>query len=657
MNLFAEPVLGVLGPLQGLLLDDQVSAVLVNGPGETYVEAGHARVRHPEPLDEAGLRALCLAIRQAAGAPGKGPLSCALEGGGHLLLVEAPQARGGPMLTVDKGRQVTTSLDQVAEGEVAEVLGAMLHARVSTLVVSSDRGARLAVLGALLSGLDAQQRVVMVEDQTRVRVDHAHVVSLVEDEPGGRLRLFAAAESLRGDWLGLPEAQAGGARTLEAAMRAGACLASCPGGDAEMALALLGAPDDACWRLAAGAFRAVLEVDAEAGKPVARSLREVTRSPDGRAPLVTLWVRGAGEDMGGWREAPSFAHRLALSGPLPWRDVLSGAPRMSVGSLFTEPGLGSGPPLKPTVVLEPAHVESEPPAPPPDGLVPPSEPTRMEALEPIVTGEFKALDEPSTVTPPPAPVVEPAPAASLVTRHTPDPAAAAASPEEETAAAPLGLAPRTDQEKTRAAKPDALPGAPATARVAEFTSPMLVEPPPSHAAPRPPPPPPEPTGDDVAPLTGPPPPEEAATYQPEVTAELAEPVPLVLRAAATREGEPEEAGAPRADGRPLPPPREPLPAREAVVMRPGIVRRPAPVGPAQPNAFAEVLKRVSDGPARRADTVDRLARPGVAKPLLRPGAKPPPALASKPQPPPVPPDEVGVESGVFSSPGRKGPKG
>ncbi|MEW5855687.1 MAG: hypothetical protein AB2A00_43330, partial [Myxococcota bacterium] len=640
MNLFAEPLVGLLGPLQSLLLDDDVTAIHINGPGELFVERGSSRTRHLESMADAPLRALCQAIRQEnPGAP-EGRLTCTLEGGGQLTLIDEPYARSGAILTIDKGSIRTVALKDVAGGDLTAVLEATLHAGVSVLVVGPQRSARLRVLGALLSALPAETRLVLVEDRPRVRVDHEHLLSLVSEDNVETLgTLMQLAQNLQADWLGLPEVHLGGRAAIHAAVNVGMALACAPGADCNATLALLDALDGGLANLAGGTFRLVLEVEGTQEPPTVRCIKELVRGVDGRTSPVVLWSTTASGG-GQWREVPTFASRLGLAAA-PWQHIIPDAPRVAIGSMFENRG--------PSSVFAGAP-EPEPPnatvmlkANPRPTTQPASSPVAAPALAEPSAEDF---DDRSVSTSAPSPEE----LAAMARAHEPPPLPPAPrkdeTPRPRTVPPPLPTVeqpgPKTVEELAAAEPeqheeeelPDSLRLIPTVATTALSLVPAEEGPPPL------PPPVPPPGSDDgeehveelhegdwtaqtlssnaainVAaikeqlkeqlaarmasepPAPPPPPPGE-------VTAENLE---------VTRGGTPPALSAekPRVGTPPPPPsqkPREPMfKESPSFGQRPGVPpRKPAPPQPKQPDpalhGFAEVLKRVGDTAPRRGDT-------------------------------------------------------
>lgn len=177
----------VLGPLAGVL-GPGVTDVLVNGPGRVWVdEPGGLRRVRVEGLDtEQQVRALALRLAAAGGRrlDDASPwVDLRLPDGtrAHVVLpVLSPvgthvslrlPARGG------LGLDDLTALGAVTP-VLADVLRAVVRARLGLLVVGATGAGKTTVLNALLEEVPAGERIVCVEDAAELRPRHQHVVSL-----------------------------------------------------------------------------------------------------------------------------------------------------------------------------------------------------------------------------------------------------------------------------------------------------------------------------------------------------------------------------------------------------------------------------------------------------------------------------------------------
>ncbi|GAA3961464.1 TadA family conjugal transfer-associated ATPase [Actinomadura viridis] len=180
------------GPLEPLLGSAEVTDVLVNGPGEVWVDAGaglsRTAIRFP---DEATLRRLAQRLTAAAGRrlDDASPYADArLPGGIRLHAVLPPIAPNGTCLSLRLPRRRAFTLDElVAAGTVppagADLLAALVAARAAFLVTGGTGTGKTTLLSCLLTLVHPGERLVLVEDSAELGPDHPHVVRLEARPP------------------------------------------------------------------------------------------------------------------------------------------------------------------------------------------------------------------------------------------------------------------------------------------------------------------------------------------------------------------------------------------------------------------------------------------------------------------------------------------
>ncbi|MEV5752572.1 TadA family conjugal transfer-associated ATPase [Actinoallomurus sp. NPDC052308] len=180
------------GPLEPLLRDPDVTDVLVNGPGEVWVDTGAGlrltRVRFP---DESAVRRLAQRLAAAAGRrlDDTAPYADArLPGGVRLHAVLPPVASGGTALSLRLPRRRAFTLAELVSAgtlspEGADLLDALVAARLAFLVTGGTGTGKTTVLSALLSLADPGERIVLVEDSAELRPAHPHVIGLETRPP------------------------------------------------------------------------------------------------------------------------------------------------------------------------------------------------------------------------------------------------------------------------------------------------------------------------------------------------------------------------------------------------------------------------------------------------------------------------------------------
>jgi pilus assembly protein CpaF len=176
-----------LGPLEPLLSDPSVDEVMVNGPGEVYVErrgrleqtgvsfGGEAELMH---AIERVLAPLGRRVDEAS------PMCDArLPDGSRVNVVIPPLSLSGPCLTVRRFRREGYSMRQLVEagtlpGEAAELLALCVAARAAVLVSGGTGSGKTTTLGALSGAIPGEERIVTIEDAAELRLRQRHVVRL-----------------------------------------------------------------------------------------------------------------------------------------------------------------------------------------------------------------------------------------------------------------------------------------------------------------------------------------------------------------------------------------------------------------------------------------------------------------------------------------------
>jgi pilus assembly protein CpaF len=176
-----------LGPLEPLLSDPAVDEVMVNGPGDVYVERRGRLERTVARFD--GDAELLHAIERILAPLGRrvdeaSPLCDArLPDGSRVHVVIPPLSLSGPCLTIRRFRREGFSLrDLVANGtlpaEAADLLALCVAARASVLVSGGTGSGKTTTLNALSGAIPGEERIVTIEDAAELRLRQRHVVRL-----------------------------------------------------------------------------------------------------------------------------------------------------------------------------------------------------------------------------------------------------------------------------------------------------------------------------------------------------------------------------------------------------------------------------------------------------------------------------------------------
>lgn len=175
------------GPLESLLATPGVTDVLVNGPDEVYVDCGRGLERSTLTFaDDEAVRRLAqrLAAQGGRRLDDASPfVDVRLIDGTRFHAILAPIARPGTLMSLRVPARHTFSLDELTESGTLTPLGAdclvrLVASRVAFLISGGTGSGKTTLLAALLSIVDASERLVIVEDATELRPCHPHTVGL-----------------------------------------------------------------------------------------------------------------------------------------------------------------------------------------------------------------------------------------------------------------------------------------------------------------------------------------------------------------------------------------------------------------------------------------------------------------------------------------------
>jgi pilus assembly protein CpaF len=180
-----ELILPFLRPIESLILDENVSEIMVNGSGRIFIE------RDGELFEVADARLteknLQVAVRNIARALGdeineaQPLLDSRLPDGSRVAAIMPPCSIGGTTLTIRKfhSRQFTAE-ELVRIGSLAP--DALRHLRHSiaerqNILISGGTGTgKTTVLNALAASIADQERIVIIEDTAEIQLDKPNLV-------------------------------------------------------------------------------------------------------------------------------------------------------------------------------------------------------------------------------------------------------------------------------------------------------------------------------------------------------------------------------------------------------------------------------------------------------------------------------------------------
>ncbi|PKQ26979.1 MAG: secretion system protein E [Actinobacteria bacterium HGW-Actinobacteria-4] len=322
------------GPLAPLLRTPGLTDIVVNGPGEVWLDRGLGLERADAGFGSAAqVRELAVRLASVGGRrlDDASPLVDArLPGGMRLHAALPPVADGCAILSLRTVRTGALTLgDLVNGGMLAPALVGLLEglvaARVSVLISGATGAGKTTLMASLLSVVAASERIVVIEDAGEVMPSHPHVVRLVErpanvDGAGevGLARLVREALRMRPDRVVLGECRGVEIREVLAAFNTGhrggmMTVHANSAGDVPARLGALGALAGMSARavdlFAAAAFEVVVHVERGAhGRRIAELGVLDVRGGELRViPAVVVDDAGRVEHHAAWERLQSLA--------------------------------------------------------------------------------------------------------------------------------------------------------------------------------------------------------------------------------------------------------------------------------------------------------------------------------------------------------------
>jgi pilus assembly protein CpaF len=191
VTLLMNDMLG-LGPLEPLLADDTVTDIMVNGAKQIYAERkGKLELTGTTFRDNAHVMAICTRIVSTIGRriDESSPLCDArLPDGSRVNIIIPPLAIDGPSVSIRKFAKRTIDLDVMARQQnlsqaMATVLKIASRSRLNILISGGTGSGKTTLLNALSQMIDAEERVVTIEDAAELQLQQPHVVRLETRPP------------------------------------------------------------------------------------------------------------------------------------------------------------------------------------------------------------------------------------------------------------------------------------------------------------------------------------------------------------------------------------------------------------------------------------------------------------------------------------------
>lgn len=226
-----------LGVLEDLLADDTISEIMVNGPGEIFIERKGRLQRHERAFES---RSMLEGVIERLLAPtgrrvdeSSPMVDARLPDGSRLNIIVPPLALAGACITIRKfQRRRLTLADLVANGTLsvpmAELLATATRSRLNIVISGGTATGKTTLLNALANLVPDSERLITIEDAAELALDRDNLVALESRPPNlegaGQITirdLLRNALRMRPDRIVIGECRGGEALDMLQAMNTG----------------------------------------------------------------------------------------------------------------------------------------------------------------------------------------------------------------------------------------------------------------------------------------------------------------------------------------------------------------------------------------------------------------------------------------------------
>lgn len=170
-----------VGPLFELLGQPGVSDVLINGPGHIWVERHGVLERTNLVLDGTEIDRLIDRLVTPSGGrvdPASPIADARLADGTRVCAVGRAIAPNGPVVALRRFVERQLPLESFGTTELCALLTSVIRSYLNVVVFGGTGAGKTSVLNALGASLEADERVVTIEDTAELRLPNANLVSL-----------------------------------------------------------------------------------------------------------------------------------------------------------------------------------------------------------------------------------------------------------------------------------------------------------------------------------------------------------------------------------------------------------------------------------------------------------------------------------------------
>ena len=235
--MYMQTIVTLFEPIAPFMRDASVSEILINGPGQVFVEqAGRLRLTEVRFASSACVMSALRSVAQYVGQllDADAPiLEARLPDGSRLQAVIAPIAQHGPVVAIRRFARSSLGLARLVElgtltADAAQLLVALTAAKCNIIVAGGTGTGKTSLLNVLAARIAPEERVLVLEDTRELAIEREHVVYFEARKPDAEGQgavtirdLFRASLRLRPDRIVVGEIRGAEAMDMMQAMVSG----------------------------------------------------------------------------------------------------------------------------------------------------------------------------------------------------------------------------------------------------------------------------------------------------------------------------------------------------------------------------------------------------------------------------------------------------
>jgi pilus assembly protein CpaF len=175
------------GPIEGLLKDKEVTEIMINGPGQIYVERkGNLELTDITFESEAQISYFIEKIISPMGrrvSEFEPFVDARLNDGSRVNIVRSPVSRIGPVLTIRKFSYNVLRLEELinlgsVDSVTAQFLKACVISKINILISGGAGSGKTTFLNALIDFIPENERLITIEDTMELVIARKHTVPM-----------------------------------------------------------------------------------------------------------------------------------------------------------------------------------------------------------------------------------------------------------------------------------------------------------------------------------------------------------------------------------------------------------------------------------------------------------------------------------------------